>query len=101
MTKCFKCEKELKCAVMGGDVWNAPIGAVCLEGGYNFGSAIYDALMDGMTVEIMVCDDCLKAAGDDRKKEHKRDVKSSLRHPRWEENYAKKTHQSGEHHTSE
>ena len=101
MPKCFKCEKEIECAYIllppadssesiphtNDDTWNAPAGAVSFEGGHNFGSTIYDALIDGITVEIIVCDDCLKAAGDDRKKERNK--------------HAKKTHQSGEHHTSQ
>ena len=97
MPKCFKCEKDIECAyillpnnagcVGNDDTWNAPAGAVSFEGGHNFGSTIYDALIDGIAVEIIVCDYCLKAAGDDRKRERNK--------------HAKKTHQSGEHHTSQ
>ncbi len=69
MPKCFKCEKDIESAIRDGDAWDYPGGAVCFEGGFNFGSAIYDAMIDGIAVEILVCDGCLKAAGDDRKKE--------------------------------
>lgn len=69
MTKprCFKCEREISSAVSyegqtENDTWAMPSGAVTFSGGGNFGSTIYDTLLDGLSVEIIVCDECLKAA---------------------------------------
>lgn len=64
MVVCFKCEKEIETAFIGVDPWDAPSG-VSFEGGWNFGSAIYDAMVDGVYVEIVICDDCLKTAKQD------------------------------------
>jgi hypothetical protein len=77
MPKCFKCEKEIGPAIecpnvldVGKETWNAPNGAVCFEGGNTFGSTLYDSFIDGITVEILVCDECLQAAkGTDRLRE--------------------------------
>ncbi len=63
--KCFKCEKGLYSAMVGIDPWEGPAGAVTLEGGWNFGSALYDAMMDGVYAEVVICDECLKAAQKD------------------------------------
>ena len=60
--KCFKCEKFIKCAVRGGsedDFWSAPWGVV-FKGGSNYGSSIYDTMMDGIEVRVIVCDECLE-----------------------------------------
>jgi hypothetical protein len=59
--KCFKCEKEMSTAMSGGDeeTWVWPVGVV-LTGGDNFGSSIYDAAMDGIMVQVVICDNCLK-----------------------------------------
>lgn len=68
--KCFKCEKELVSAVVDGDPWEFPSGGVLFAGGWNFGSELYDAMIDGIYVDIAICDDCLKVAkGDDRMRE--------------------------------
>jgi hypothetical protein len=77
MPKCFKCEKEIGPAIncpnvldTVKEVWDAPSGAVYFEGGHNFGSSLYDSLVDGVTVEILVCDECLQIAkGTDRMRE--------------------------------
>ncbi len=75
MTKCFKCEKEIGAAYIQEEPdpstsWEAPCGGVSFEGGWNFGSALYDAMMDGIYVEVVICDDCLAAAkGSDRMRE--------------------------------
>lgn len=61
MPKCFKCEKPIECACSNDDIWSMPADAVCFEGGSNFGSSIYDSMMDGIYVEIIVCDECLIA----------------------------------------
>lgn len=60
--KCFKCEKYVKCAVRNASTdehWQIPCG-ILLTGGDNFGSKIYDALVDGIWIEIILCDDCLE-----------------------------------------
>jgi len=67
MAKCFKCEKEIECAYIRNtdnkenDTWEMPSGAVSFEGGSNFGSTLYDSMVDGIYVEILVCDECLIA----------------------------------------
>jgi len=61
---CFKCGAEIRAAVSEPrehGVWEMPSGAVHFTGGGNFGSTRYDTLMDGVEVEILVCDECLKA----------------------------------------
>ena len=61
--KCFKCEKPILSAVRSEsaeDFWDCPQGVV-LSGGGNFGSRLYDGWMDGIYIEIVICDDCLKA----------------------------------------
>lgn len=67
MVKCFKCEAEIRSAA-GPDnkdddrwTWDMPTG-VLFDGGSNFGSTLYDSLFDGKYVQIVVCDDCVKAA---------------------------------------
>lgn len=71
--KCFKCEEDMGCAVTDGDPWEMPCDGVQFEGGFNFGSSLYDAMMDGIYVEVVICDDCLKAAqGTDRIREMKK-----------------------------
>ena len=69
MPKCFKCDKPIE-AAWGCDTpeeeekhaWQGPGGATLFEGGFTFGSALYDAPIDGVYVEIIVCDECLKQA---------------------------------------
>jgi len=60
--KCFKCEKPIEAAVREPtqeDYWSMPCG-VHFRGGSNFGSTVYDTLIDKKQVELIVCDDCLK-----------------------------------------
>jgi hypothetical protein len=63
--KCFKCERYIKCAVKTGsadDYWDCPWGLV-LRGGGNFGSTHYDSLVDGIGVDVVICDECLVKYG--------------------------------------
>ena len=46
----------------GATVWSDTHSGVCFEGGNAFGSDLYDAASDGIYVQIIVCDDCLKVA---------------------------------------
>jgi len=67
MAKCFKCEKNIGCAVItdkDDDLWEMPADAVHFQGGNNFGSAIYDSMVDGVTVEVLICDECLTSNKD-------------------------------------
>jgi hypothetical protein len=62
MANCFKCDKLILCAVHCEEehyIWEIPSGAVTLQGGSNYGSAIYDSLVDGILVEVIICDNCL------------------------------------------
>ena len=65
--KCFKCEKEMKSMSWDGTEipsQDSPHKGVLFEGGWNFGSNIYDTLMDGIYVQLIICDDCLTAHRD-------------------------------------
>lgn len=50
--RCFKCGKVLD--------WSTPNGVV-FSGGGNFGSELYDTMLDDILVSILICDGCLKA----------------------------------------
>lgn len=73
MASCFKCEKPILPAVVGENMtWESPQGVLFQDAG-NFGSSLYDSIVNGVFVHIIVCDDCLKAAqGTDRMKEESR-----------------------------
>ena len=58
--RCFKCDKEIESAGKGESPWEMASGAVIMDGGGSFGSTLYDSLCDGISVQILVCDDCLK-----------------------------------------
>lgn len=79
MVKCFKCECEMSAAICPPvfreeDAWEMPNGGVQFEGGWNYGSRLYDAMNgDGIHVELIVCDDCLaKGKEDGRLREMRR-----------------------------
>jgi len=62
--RCFKCERPTKCAFTGNnpeEAWGAPWG-VCMKGGGNFGSALYDSFIDPLRtgLEVILCDDCIE-----------------------------------------
>lgn len=62
MPKCFKCEKEIECAVRDAsivDQWGCPVDGSSFTGGGSFGSRIYDTLVDGISVQVILCDVCL------------------------------------------
>jgi hypothetical protein len=62
----------MQAACVNSDPWEMPSGGVHFEGGWNFGSALYDAMMDGIHVEVVVCDECLKVASSVMKREMKK-----------------------------
>ena len=57
--KCICCDKAIKPAGRDESPWDMPAGAVLMDGGNSFGSTLYDTLMDGVTIRIIICDDCL------------------------------------------
>jgi hypothetical protein len=57
--QCFKCERDIEGA--GLAAWETP-GGVLFEGGWNYGSTLYDAAWDGLYAQVVICDDCVKAA---------------------------------------
>ena len=57
---CFCCEKELTSAGEKDMAWDMPSGGVILEGGGNYGSRLYDSMMDGVHIKLIICDNCLK-----------------------------------------
>lgn len=54
--KCFKCNKKIKIDEYGCLITNA----VRFHGGNEYGSTIFDALIDGVFAEIVICDECLE-----------------------------------------
>lgn len=74
MVKCFKCCGILKAAIAvypneDEAIWAMPNG-VHFSGGYNYGSSLYDAGVDGIHVEIIICDKCIAdAQNSDRMRE--------------------------------
>jgi len=57
--RCFKCGKAIEPAGKNCSPWDMPCDGVVLTGGGNYGSRIYDTLVDGVAVDLIVCDDCL------------------------------------------
>jgi len=60
MAKCFKCGKDMRSAMRSDDPWEMPSGGLNFDGGDSFGSRLYDALMDGIMVRLLICDTCLE-----------------------------------------
>jgi hypothetical protein len=58
-SKCFKCEKEIDSAVITASPWDCPSAGVLFTGGDSYGSTIYDSLINGIRVQIIICDECL------------------------------------------
>jgi len=59
MPKCIVCNKDMTAAVKDESSWDCPSGGVILDGGSNFGSELYDSLMDGIGMRCIICDDCI------------------------------------------
>jgi len=57
--RCFRCDKKIESAATNESPWEMASGAVIMDGGGSFGSSLYDTLMDGISIRILVCDDCL------------------------------------------
>jgi hypothetical protein len=63
MPKCFKCERAMDSALAKkttGNIWDCPGSGVNFTGGGSYGSGLYDRLIDGVYVQLLVCDGCLK-----------------------------------------
>lgn len=58
--RCFRCDKLIESAGDDSSIWDMASGAVIMDGGCSYGSRIYDTYMDGISIRILVCDDCLK-----------------------------------------
>jgi hypothetical protein len=41
-------------------IWDCPAEGLNFTGGGSFGSRLYDRLMDGIYVQLLICDNCLK-----------------------------------------
>ena len=72
-SKCFRCDKDIESAFRGDDsAWEMASSAVLMDGGGSYGSTIYDSMMDGISIRIIVCDECLKECDNKVKKiDHK------------------------------
>jgi len=57
---CFCCEEEIDSAARDSSAWEMPSCGVILEGGGNYGSTVYDSMMDGIFIRLVICDNCLK-----------------------------------------
>jgi len=57
--RCLVCQKELK--DIGVD--NQPVGGLSFMSYGHYGTAVFDP-MDGSFLEINVCDECIKRAGE-------------------------------------
>lgn len=62
--RCLKCDKVVDSCVSGESAWDMPDESVVFHGGLSFGSNFLDALVDGVMVKIIICDDCIKMALD-------------------------------------
>ena len=58
---CFCCERKMDSAGKDASSWEMPYDGVILCGGDSYGSALYDSLIDGISVWLIICDECLKA----------------------------------------
>lgn len=58
--RCFKCDEKLKSSMTDESPWNMASGAVIMSGGGSFGSSLYDSMVDGVSIKILVCDKCLR-----------------------------------------
>ena len=57
---CFCCGEKIECAIRDDSDeshWEMPCG-VHFTGGGNYGSTVFDALMEECNVEIVICDKC-------------------------------------------
>ena len=78
--RCIKCDKVMSSSVKSTDiqdVWDMPGGGVVFRGGTNYGSSMFDAVLDGILVKVIICDDCLKILLDRGKAQKYRVVKSN------------------------
>ena len=65
--RCLRCEKVITSALADGGALDSPSDGVSFDGGWNFGSTLYDAAMPGkdgygIYVTVVICDECLKWA---------------------------------------
>ena len=58
--RCIVCDKDIESASKDGSAWEMANDAVLMDGGGSFGSTIYDSLVDGISIRIIICDECLK-----------------------------------------
>lgn len=72
--RCIRCGEPIQPAVFPGPgetehavAWECPADAVLFDGGWSFGSTLYDAMMaddngNHVYVQVVVCDPCIKSA---------------------------------------
>ncbi len=53
-------DSKIKKHISFDDSWEMPKGAVVFSGGGSFGSTIYDTMIDGIAVKVLICDKCLR-----------------------------------------
>ena len=56
--RCFKCLRKIEGSMIAWTGWEGASGGINFRGCCNFGSTIYDPLMDGEEYEIIICDKC-------------------------------------------
>lgn len=72
--RCIRCDRLLRSAMTLDDgqtenswAWEAPSGAVVCDGGWSFGSVVYDATMSdeddcNTSIRLVICDSCIPKA---------------------------------------
>ena len=63
---CFKCDKQLEGAA-GPDVVNQPYGGTVFSSRGQYGSTVFDPVISGKTIEITICDECIREKTKKRK----------------------------------
>ena len=59
--RCLKCGRPIDQAINKTSQWTAPKDALVFSATNSFGSKLYDLAIENLLIEIIVCDDCIKA----------------------------------------
>ena len=56
--ECFCCGKEINTALHSSCAWETPHQGLVFDGGENFGSNVFDGLLENGVVQLVICDEC-------------------------------------------
>jgi hypothetical protein len=59
--RCLKCGRPIDSAIKGEDPFTAPKDASIFRMICTFGSQLYDLMVEPLEIEVIICDDCMKA----------------------------------------